>query len=725
MSEHRAPAALRLGRADRQPPRRHRAAARALRDGPPRLPRDRSGPAPDRAATTSRQDTLDFLEPHVAFFTFGENYGRPGCGLPVSDRFPFHPTRQPVVTRLLARGRRGLRALHDRRQLASALARRRRSTASATAGARTRSSASSSHLPSLDGPRFELALSSYDAAGPRAAREPRLACAARARLLDRPRRLPRLHPRLRAREFTVAKDQNVRLRTRLVQRPQRDLSRRRPPRRHPGHGLRRRASRRARRCSRSRRSTRPRRRSRSIEADYAKARQAAFELAREHFDADVVLGRLLDDARRDRSRPASRRPARRFRRRSISLLSRGGRRRLAAPRRSRRCSRGRCPIRAATRLGPRRHDASVVVVAPDGLVFTRLCLESVLLDAGRLRSRADRRRQRLDATERASTSLRSPSATRASACSGTTRTAASARPSTRASRRPTATCSSCSTTTRSSRRAGSSRLVAHLERPEVGLVGPTTNRCGNEAEVDAPYRTYGEMVAARGETGGRARGSRVRHRGRDALLRRDAPRRLRARRHRSTSASRSGSSRTTTTPRACARRATASSAPRTPSSTTSARRRSASSYATGRYGELFRANKAPLRGEVGRHLAAASAPPERLVSRPGRADPRGRRSRAAARRDRAGRLERRRRAAPAGRASSRLALPADGGRHLRRPPPRRQRRGDRPSSKRCAQQGAEYILFPETALWWLEFYDEFLSFLRRNYDETGSARRRA
>jgi hypothetical protein len=43
------------------------------------------------------QPTLDYLEPHVAFFTFGERYGRPGCGLPVSDRFRFLPTRQPVL----------------------------------------------------------------------------------------------------------------------------------------------------------------------------------------------------------------------------------------------------------------------------------------------------------------------------------------------------------------------------------------------------------------------------------------------------------------------------------------------------------------------------------------------------------------------------------------------------------------------------------------------------
>jgi 2-polyprenyl-3-methyl-5-hydroxy-6-metoxy-1,4-benzoquinol methylase len=43
------------------------------------------------------QRTIEFLEAHCAFFTFGENYGRPDCKLPVSDRFAFKPTRQPVV----------------------------------------------------------------------------------------------------------------------------------------------------------------------------------------------------------------------------------------------------------------------------------------------------------------------------------------------------------------------------------------------------------------------------------------------------------------------------------------------------------------------------------------------------------------------------------------------------------------------------------------------------
>jgi hypothetical protein len=41
--------------------------------------------------------TIEFLDRHCAFFTFGENYGRPPCLLPVSDRYDFRPTRQPVV----------------------------------------------------------------------------------------------------------------------------------------------------------------------------------------------------------------------------------------------------------------------------------------------------------------------------------------------------------------------------------------------------------------------------------------------------------------------------------------------------------------------------------------------------------------------------------------------------------------------------------------------------
>jgi GT2 family glycosyltransferase len=38
------------------------------------------------------------------------------------------------------------------------------------------------------------------------------------------------------------------------------------------------------------------------------------------------------------------------------------------------------------------------------------------------------------------------------------------------------------------------RLAAHLEHARVGMVGPTTNRTGNEAQVDTDYRTWAELV---------------------------------------------------------------------------------------------------------------------------------------------------------------------------------------------------------------------------------------
>lgn len=47
-------------------------------------------------------EAIAFLEPHCAFFTFAENYGRPDCGLPTNDRFELMPTRQPVLLDLWA-----------------------------------------------------------------------------------------------------------------------------------------------------------------------------------------------------------------------------------------------------------------------------------------------------------------------------------------------------------------------------------------------------------------------------------------------------------------------------------------------------------------------------------------------------------------------------------------------------------------------------------------------
>ncbi|CAN5259524.1 hypothetical protein BH18GEM1_BH18GEM1_07820 [soil metagenome] len=53
--------------------------------------------------------TIRFLESHRVVFSFGENYGRPDCLLPVSERFPIRPTRQPVVLDFWSAGDKGER----------------------------------------------------------------------------------------------------------------------------------------------------------------------------------------------------------------------------------------------------------------------------------------------------------------------------------------------------------------------------------------------------------------------------------------------------------------------------------------------------------------------------------------------------------------------------------------------------------------------------------------
>ena len=127
------------------------------------------------------------------------------------------------------------------------------------------------------------------------ARSTRLARDGRPRRLDRPGQLPRLHQAFAAREFTVAKDQNVRLRTGwFSDRSATYLAAGRPVVTQDtgfgdllpvGAGLfaftdvdevveavgR-------------------------IRTEYAAQRRSAFAIAREFFDADVVLTRLLDDS---------------------------------------------------------------------------------------------------------------------------------------------------------------------------------------------------------------------------------------------------------------------------------------------------------------------------------------------------------------------------------------------------------------------------------------------
>jgi GT2 family glycosyltransferase len=434
-----------------------------------------------------RQYALDFLEPHVAFFTFAENYGRAGCGLPVSDRFEFHPTRQPVVTDFwLGSGDDSGRyttignwsqpwrdvTFDDERYGWSKDEEFRKVLA----------------LPSLTGRSLELALASCTPQD-RELIESRGWRVRPAAELSDDVDVYRDYIRSSRAEFTVAKDQNVRLRSGwFSDRAATYLAAGRPVvTQDTGFGV-----------------VLPTGEGlfpfatiddavaaiEAIEADYPKARRAAFELGREYFDSAIVLGRMLETVgvslpRRGPGPPAV--PA------SVELAP-IARRPTALPARTVEAMLSRpVPDTGGDRLGARSHEASVVVVAPNGLAFTRFCLESVLLNTWQVDAELvvvdngsqDGTREYLAAiAERDSRVLVIRNDENVGFAPAVNQGLAAA----------TGDVVVVLNNDTIVPPTWLGRLSAHLERPEVGLVGPTTNRSGNEAEVDAPYRTYGEML---------------------------------------------------------------------------------------------------------------------------------------------------------------------------------------------------------------------------------------
>ncbi len=254
------------------------------------------------------QETLDFLEPHCAFFTFAENWGMPDCGLPTQERFRFVATRQPVVMDLWP----------DRSpqpaELYTTIGNWRQEWRDVTYRGE-RYTWSKHHeflkhldLPARSGQGFELALSSCEAAD----RE----------LLERngwlvrdglevSRGIDRYRDYIGSSrgEFTVAKDQNVRLRTGwFSDRSATYLASGRPVVTQDtgfgaalptGEGLFAFDSADAAVAA-----------IQEVDADYGRHAAAARELAREHFNHETVLGAMLEELglrSSERSRP--RRPA--------------------------------------------------------------------------------------------------------------------------------------------------------------------------------------------------------------------------------------------------------------------------------------------------------------------------------------------------------------------------------------------------------------------------------
>lgn len=434
------------------------------------------------------RQTIDFLEPHVAFFTFAENYGKESCPLPVFDRFPFRPTRQPVAPELWFGGKGGgdtFTTIGNWRQ--------RWRDVRFQGGRYTWSKdvefGKFLDLPGRAGARFELALASYEP------RDQEMLEAKGWQVRDalgfsKDLEAYRTYITGSRGEFTVAKDQNVRLRTgwfsdrsatylaagRPVVTQETGFSDNLPT----GAGL----------FGVSDLDEAVEAISR-IEADYEGQRQAAFAIAREYFDAQAVLGQLLEEVGLGVSPNAV--PA------SIAEPFGAGLDLTVVSRRPTTLSPDTVasvvarpiPVPVDARRSERPF-ASVVVVTREGLTFTRLCLESVLantvetdlelivVDNGS-RDGTPEYLATLAADERVRVILNEVNLGFAPAVNQ----------GLRAARGEVLVLLNADTLVPP---GWLEPLLQPLTDPAVGLVGPVTNEAGNEAEVEIGYRSYGELV---------------------------------------------------------------------------------------------------------------------------------------------------------------------------------------------------------------------------------------
>jgi GT2 family glycosyltransferase len=441
-----------------------------------------------------RKETIEFLEPHCAFFTFGENIGKPGCGLPAPKQFDFHPTRQPVVLDLWADlsagpGRAFTSIGNWKQHWRDVTFRGETYTWS-----KHREFLKFIDLPERSGRAFELALSSLDEPD-RQLLERRGWRVRQALEFSEDLDAYRGYIAASRGEFTVAKDQNVRLRTGwFSDRAATYLAAGRPvitqetgfsnvlptgaglfPFVDMDDAL---------------------RALEEIEDDYPRHCAAAEEVANECFAHDGVLGRLLADVGVERSR--SRRPGEDDAELDPfpdeMLVTTVSRRPTRLPRSTVETTMKR-PVPPGVEAPPLDGGgASVVVVTYENLVFTRLCLESVLANTRDIayelivvdNGSGDDTPGYLAALAERNSHLRvilnggnlgfSPAVNEGLALA----------------RADHLVLLNNDTLVPPGWLA---RLLAHLGDESVGLVGPVTNRIGNEAEVQAEYRTWAEFLS--------------------------------------------------------------------------------------------------------------------------------------------------------------------------------------------------------------------------------------
>jgi GT2 family glycosyltransferase len=438
------------------------------------------------------QETIEFLEPHCAFFTFAENYGNPDCKLPVQNRFPLVPTRQPVVLDFWE-GHGGSAPADAFTTVGNWRQEWREVTFEGeTYGwSKHHEFLKFIDLPARTGQAFELGLSSYEEEDRRMLEEKGWRVRHALDFSTEPEPYRDYIASSRG-EFTVAKDQNVRLRTGwFSDRSATYLAAGRPVISQEtgfsnvfptGEGL----------FGVSTLDEAVEAVER-VNADYERSRRAATEIAREYFSYDVVLSKLMADIGVERARRPIARPSGGgfaadlslavVSRRPVELLAATVEAVLSRP----------VPSYETPQLPGEGPAASVVVVTHDNLPLTRLCLESLLWGTQRPayelivvdNASTDGTPAYLGRLARANPNVRvllnSDNAGFAVACN------------------------------QGLAQAGGDVLVllnndtivppqalsvltAKLEDPEVGLVGPATNRIGNEAEVEARYETFGELL---------------------------------------------------------------------------------------------------------------------------------------------------------------------------------------------------------------------------------------
>jgi GT2 family glycosyltransferase len=448
------------------------------------------------------QPAIDMLEAHCAYFSYAENWGRPGCSLPSQQQFDFLPTRQPVIVDLWA-------APHMRPgPMFTTIANWDQRTRDITIDGKVLSWSKRQEflkfvdLPQRSQRRFELALSKADA--DRDALEAHGWAVRPADDVSTSIDRYRGYIRGSRGEFTVAKEQNVAFRSGwFSDRSATYLAAHRPVVTQDtglegilpvGEGL-------------FTFSTYEEILAalQVIDTDYSRQCRAAGQIARAYFDYNEVLTSLLDRVGLSSSR--------RFRPFATDRLDTG---RAADPAAA-------CipvdlvitpiakhpltfapdtatrildaPVPVVRRSAAVEHPtASIVVVVFDQLPLTRLCLESILLNTRQPAyeiivvdngSGADTFRYLQDLAHRNPVvrplrNDRNEGFPRAVNCGLEAAVA------------ETLVILNSDTIVTPGWLSG---LAAHLEDSTVGVVGPVTNEAANECRIPAAYDTYGQLLA--------------------------------------------------------------------------------------------------------------------------------------------------------------------------------------------------------------------------------------